>query len=218
MTVNADGTEWVARAARETGARMVHVSTDYVFDGEKTTPYIEEDRARPLSRYGLSKLEGERRVAEICPESNLIVRTGWLYGAGKGYVDWVLGRLDEGALLRLVDDQVGSPTWAAEVASALLILAEQGHTGTFHFVNKGETHWLGAARAIVDCLGLETARLERSSLADWDRPAARPRYSALDVSKFEEKTGAGVTPWNQALADYLASVGRLPDRRAAQSG
>jgi dTDP-4-dehydrorhamnose reductase len=212
MAVNAEGTEWVARAAREIGALMVYVSTDYVFDGNKREPYTEADEPRPLSHYGKSKLEGERRVADICPGAHLIVRTGWLYGAGKGFVDWALGKLDEGATLRLIDDQVGSPTWAAEAAKALLVLIEQAHSGIFHFVNKGQTHWLGAGRAILECLGAGATKHERASSADWVRPAARPLYSALDVGKFEAETGTRVTPWDQALALYLSSVGRLPRR------
>ena len=210
MAVNAEGTEWVARAAREIGALMVYVSTDYVFDGNKRTPYTEDDEPRPLSHYGLSKLEGERRVADICPSAHLIVRSGWLYGVGKGFVHWVLGQLDEGASISLIDDQVGSPTWVQELAEALLLLIEQGHSGVFHVVNKGETHWLGAARAIAECMGLDTPPFERASIADWVRSAPRPRYSALNVGKFEKSTRTLITPWNQAIANYLSSVGRLP--------
>ena len=209
--VNAVATGWVARAARQAGARMVYVSTDYVFDGDKQTPYTEEDVPNPLSRYGLSKLEGERRVAELCPDNHLIVRSGWVYGAGKGFVDWVLGRLDRGETLRVVNDQVGSPTWVGELAKALLVLTEKPVWGTFHFVNKGETHWLGVARVIAECLGVEHAPLEELSLADLARPAPRPRYSALDVTKFEDRTGERVAPWNDAVASYLAALGRLPN-------
>ncbi len=218
MRVNAEAAGWVARAARDHGASMVYVSTDYVFDGEKSTPYTEDDPPRPLSRYGLSKLEGERRVSEACPDISLIVRTGWLYGAGKGFADSFLRQLDEGARIRLIDDQVGSPTWAKELAAAILLLTEKRHSGTVHFVNRGETHWLGVGRAILNCLGAEGTHVERTSIGDWVRPAPRPRNSALDVGKFEAETGTRVTPWDQALALYLSSVGRVPRRRAGQSG
>ena len=209
FAVNAQGTEWVARAAREVDAQMVYVSTDYVFDGEKKTPYTEVDAPNPLSQYGRSKLEGEGRVKEVCAENCTVVRSGWLYGPGKGFVDWLLGQLEtpeKSDPLHVVDDQVGSPTCVSDLAKAILLLTEERFTGTFHFVNKGETHWLGAARVITDYIGIGSSRLSGTATAALGRPAPRPHYSALDVDKFEKATGAHVSPWNEALTTYVSSV------------
>ena len=203
MLVNADGTESVARAAYQAGAKMLYVSTDYVFDGEKQTPYIEEDGTHPLSRYAESKLEGERRVASLSSEGYLIVRSGWLYGSGKGFVDWALRRLEAGEVLRAVADQVGSPTWVKDLAEALLVLVEKRLSGTFHVVNRGETDWLGTARVLAELAGVNRSLVEGVSMADLGRPARRPRYSVLNVGKFEAATGMHVRSWREALAGYI---------------
>jgi dTDP-4-dehydrorhamnose reductase len=203
MTVNADGTEWVARAASQAGAKMLYVSTDYVFGGEKRTPYVEEDSPHPLSKYAESKLEGERRVVGVSPQRHLIARSAWLYGSGKGFVDWARRRLESGETLRAVDDQVGSPTWVKDLAEALLVLIEKDLSGTFHVVNTGETDWLGAARMIAEHVGVGADRVERISRAELGRPALRPGYSALDASKFESATGRRLRSWKDALAGYL---------------
>ncbi len=209
FAVNVQGTEWVARAAREVDAQIVYVSTDYVFDGKKKTPYVEEDDPNPLSQYGRSKLEGEAKVREVCADNHTIVRSAWLYGPGKGFVDWLLGQLEtseRSAPLHVVDDQVGSPTCVSDLAKAILLLTEERFTGTFHVANKGETSWLGVARVIANYIGIEGARLSGTAMADLGRPATRPRYSALDVGKFEKATGAHVSPWNEALTSYVSSV------------
>ncbi len=215
FAVNAQGTEWVARAAREVDAQMVYVSTDYVFDGKKKTPYVEEDDPNPLSQYGRSKLDGEAKVRQVCTDSHTIVRSAWLYGPGTGFVDWVLERLEiseRSAPLHIVDDQVGSPTCVSDLARAILLLTEERFTGTVHFANKGETSWLGAARVIADFIGIEGARLSGTAMTDLGRAAPRPRYSALDVGKFEKATGSRVSPWDEALKNYLVTV-RRPQRK-----
>ena len=203
MAVNADGTESVALAARQAGAKILYVSTDYVFDGEKQRPYVEDDATNPLSKYAQSKLEGERRVVGVSPEEHLIVRSGWLYGSGKGFVDWALGRLEAGEVLRAVEDQVGSPTWVNDLSEAILVLTERQSSGTFHVVNHGEIDWLGAARILAEHVGIEGSLVESISMADLARPAPRPRYSALDVSKFEGSTGSRLRSWSEALESYL---------------
>lgn len=204
MAVNADGAEHVARAAMEVGARLVYVSSDYVFDGEKKAAYTEEDLPRPLSLYGRSKLEGERRVEEICGGSRLIVRTSWLYGAGKGFVDAALQRMEEAKSLRFVDDQVGSPTWSLDLARALLSLVERGERGVYHFANRGQASWLDLARRVAVCAGRADLALQPMSLSEMARPARRPRFSALAVGKFERLMGASVVPWQRAVESYLA--------------
>lgn len=205
LAVNAAGSRAIAEGAREAGALLVYVSTDYVFDGEATSPYREDDPPRPLSSYGRSKLAGERAVSEICPESHLVVRTGWLYGPGKGFVDWARGRLSRGEELPLVSDQVGSPTSASELAGAMLSLVATGARGLYHFVNRGEASWLDLGRAVAEELGIAEPRIRAIPAASLNRPAPRPRYSALAVELYEEATGRTVSGWREALHQYLST-------------
>jgi dTDP-4-dehydrorhamnose reductase len=205
--VNVGGTRAVAEGAREVEALILYVSTDYVFDGKAAAPYREEDPVEPLSSYARSKLEGERAVAEICPESHAIVRTGWLYGPGKGFVDWARGRLRSGEDLPLIEDCTGSPTSARELASAMLALVEAGHRGVFHFVNPGEATWLALGQAIAEDCALSPRKIRPIRSAELNRPAPRPRYSALSVEKFERATGRPVTGWREALRQYLGKAG-----------
>lgn len=202
--VNAEGTEQVAIAAREHGATLVYVSTDYVFDGKGATPYRETDATGPLSVYARSKLEGERRVASACPENFIIVRTGWLYGRGRGFVDWATSRLVASEELPLVDDQKGSPTYAADLADALVELGTGAHRGLFHFVNQGEATWLDLGRAVSEELSFDRAKLTPIQSEALGRPAPRPAYSALLVEHYEKTTARRVRPWREALKAYLA--------------
>jgi len=205
LRVNAAGSRNVAEGARACGARVVYVSTDYVFDGLSNSPYRVGDPLRPLSSYGKSKLEGERFVSEICPRSHAIVRTGWLYGAGKGFADWARKRLRAGQDLPVVHDQIGCPTYARDLANALLRVAVGGHQGVFHFVNTGAASWLDVGRAVVDELGFGEDKLRSVAGTELQREAPRPSYSVLDVSRYEETTGGGVRPWRDALNEYLAA-------------
>jgi dTDP-4-dehydrorhamnose reductase len=182
---------------------MLYVSTDYVFDGEKPKPYVEDDATHPLSKYAQSKLEGERRVAGVSLDGHLIVRSGWLYGSGKGFVDWAFRRLEAGEVLRAVSDQVGSPTWVDDLSQALVALVEKNRSGTFHVVNHGETDWVGVARILAQRAGVAGSRVESIPMADLGRPAPRPRYSALDVGKFEGSTGLRLRSWKESLSAYL---------------
>jgi len=203
LEINATGARVVAESARDVEALVLYVSTDYVFDGEATAPYREEEPPRPLSSYGRSKLEGERAVAETCPEGHVIVRTGWLYGPGKGFVDWARERLLRGEELPLVEDQTGSPTSALEIAAAILTLVEGEHRGLFHFVNRGEASWHALGHAVAEELDLSPARIRAIHAADLNRSAPRPRYSVLSVERFEKSTGRTVTGWREALHNYL---------------
>ena len=215
LEVNAEATEQVAVAARELGASLVYVSTDYVFDGKGATPYRESDATEPLSSYGISKLEGERRVANACPEDFIIVRTGWLYGVGKGFVDWARARLVASKELPVIDDQKGSPTYAGDLADALLELATGAHRGVFHFVNQGEATWLDLGRAVAEELGQSTALLKPIAGETLDRPAPRPAYSALSVDHYEKTTGKPVRPWRDALKAYLLMADGPPSLGAS---
>jgi dTDP-4-dehydrorhamnose reductase len=203
LEINAEGAARVAREAMRAGASFLYVSSDYVFDGSARSPYREEDSTNPISSYGRSKLQGERRVAEVCPGLHLIVRTGWLYGPGKGFVDWCRARLEAGEDLPLVSDQCGSPTSVRELAGAMLTLLEGGHRGLFHFVNPGEASWLELGMAIAGELQVDPRRIREIHAADLGRPAPRPPYSALSVSRYEKATGERARPWREALHRYL---------------
>jgi dTDP-4-dehydrorhamnose reductase len=205
MEINAQGSRVVAECAREVGAWMVYVSSDYVFDGRGSLPYREEDPTRPLSSYGRSKLEGERAVSQACPEAHAIVRSGWLYGPGKGFVDWARDRLLAEEELPLVHDRTGSPTCARDLAEALLVLAEGRHRGLFHFANPGEATWLRLGEAIAEELNVAHPRIRAIPFDSLNRPAPRPRYSPLAVDHFERATGRTVRGWREALHAYLRS-------------
>ena len=204
MAVNAQGTANVARSAARVQARMLYLSTDYVFDGAAQRPYVEDDDVAPLSDYARSKLEGERLVGETCPRY-AIVRTGWLYGSGKGFVDWVVGRLAGTDTVELVEDQWGSPTWVTHLAQAMVLAGELELQGLFHVVNKGIASWYEIGRRIAQRSGGADAveRLRPISHAALGRPAARPRFSPLDVGRFEGASGVRLATWEEALDEYL---------------
>ena len=200
--VNAGGAGCVARAAATAGAAMLYVSSDYVFDGEADRLYVEEDRTQPLSAYGRSKLAGERRTLEESPDGHIIVRTGWVYGKSKGFVDWAQAEIERGKPLRLVADQWGSPTSADELARAMLTLLEGEHRGVFHFANKGVTNWLELGERVANELGVE-AVIEPIGRDELSRLAPRPEYSALSVSRYEQATGCTVATYQEVLKKYL---------------
>lgn len=201
MAVNGEGVGLLALTAREIGARLVQISTDYVFDGLKGTPYLEDDPVGPLSIYGESKLAGELNAA-MAPE-HLIVRTQWLYGIhGKNFVETMLRLAGEKDELTVVDDQTGSPTWTYDLALAIKALLEKGCSGTYHVANSGFCSWNEFARAIFEEAGLKI-KVNSMTTKELGRPANRPLYSTLDCSKLEHDTGFRPQPWREALQNYL---------------
>jgi dTDP-4-dehydrorhamnose reductase len=201
MQVNGEGVAHLAMASREIGARLVHVSTDYVFDGGKGTPYVEDDAPCPLGVYGESKLAGEMNAA-FNPD-HLIVRTQWLYGLhGKNFVETMLRLAAEKDQLSVVDDQIGSPTWTVDLAAAIAALLKTGHRGIYHAANAGFCSWNEFARAIFEesCLPVTVKGMTTDEL---NRPARRPLYSTLDCGKLVHDTGFQPRPWRSALKAYL---------------
>lgn len=207
LAVNAAGPRHLAWAARQHGARLVHVSTDYVFDGTSTGPYREDDCPRPLNAYGASKLAGEAMVRASGCEL-ILVRTSGVLGAGasraKGgsFVERILAQARAGKPLRVVADQVFSPTYAPDLAAALINLVDRGAAGVFHVTNDGGCSWHELAQAAVQRAGLDAA-VEPIAAADLARPAARPPYSILSNERYRS---AGLPPlrhWRAALADLL---------------
>ena len=201
MQVNGEGVAFLALVTREIGAKLVQVSTDYVFDGSKGSPYREADLQQPLNIYGESKLAGELNV-DINPD-NLLVRTQWLYGLhGKNFVETMLKLGQEKTELTVVDDQIGSPTWTMDLARGIIALIDKDCRGTYHCANSGHTSWNGFAKAIFDEAGLPVQVLPMTT-EQLNRPARRPLYSTLDCSKLVADTGFEPQPWHEALKRYL---------------
>ncbi|HEY5513682.1 MAG TPA: dTDP-4-dehydrorhamnose reductase [Geomonas sp.] len=201
LQVNGEGVAHLAMISKEIGATLVQVSTDYIFDGGKQSPYLEDDPPAPLSIYGESKLAGEMN-ARFNPD-HLIVRTQWLYGhAGKNFVETMLRLAGERSELAVVDDQVGSPTWTYDLALAIKALIEKGCRGTYHAANSGFVSWNGFAREIFRLAGLDIT-VNPMSTKELGRPAPRPLYSTLDCGKLAEDTGFVPEPWQEALKRYL---------------
>jgi dTDP-4-dehydrorhamnose reductase len=198
--VNGAGAGNVARAAAETGARVVHVSTDYVFDGTKTTPWVESDPVAPIGAYGRSKLVGEREVAAAGGE-HAIVRSAWLFGVGgRNFVDTMLALGEEHDEVSVVTDQVGSPTWTGHLAEALVELAERrGDVGIFHMAGAGACSWYDLTVEVFDRAGVR-CRVLPTTAERFARPAPRPAYSVLGT---ERDTTPILPPWQEGVAAYL---------------
>lgn len=208
QAVNADGAGILARATAQAGLPLVHVSTDYVFDGVAPLgadgaprPYVESDPTGPRSVYGSSKLDGEREVLAASPR-HLVVRTAWLFGVGgPNFAATMLRLAGEREAVQVVDDQSGSPTWSGHLAPALIGLLEREVSGLVHLAGTGVVSWNGFAREIfrqaeVDC------RVEAATSAQMARPAPRPAWSALES---EREDVLPLPPWQDGLAGYLAA-------------
>ncbi len=208
MQVNGEGVGHLAMATRTIGARLVQISTDYVFDGAKGSPYLEDDPPCPLNVYGESKLAGEMNAA-VNPD-HLIVRTQWLYGRhGKNFVETMLRLAREKDELTVVDDQIGSPTWTVDLARAIVALIDTGCTGIYHAANAGFCSWNGFARAIFQETGVDIP-VHGMTTDQLNRPARRPLYSTLDCAKLEQDAGFRPQPWRDALRAYLDERTKQP--------
>lgn len=210
VMVNASGAENIAAAANAVGAAMIHISTDYVFDGEANEPYRPADVPNPVNVYGQSKLDGEIAVRLACPR-HVIVRTAWVYSErGHNFVLTMLRLAESGQPVRVVDDQQGSPTAASDVAEALLktavVMLERPITGTFHFTNAGVTTWYNFARAIFEMSGHSDIVVSPISTAEFPTPARRPLWSVLDCSTFEEEFAVTPRAWRAALRETLNRI------------
>jgi dTDP-4-dehydrorhamnose reductase len=202
--VNAQGTRRVAQAAQAAKARLIYVSTDYVFDGTKTTPYDEQDTPHPLNHYGRSKYEGEQAVLTLCP-NGLVVRTAWLFGhEGPNFVKTIMRVAQERPVLEVVDDQRGCPTYAEDLAQALSQLALSDLRGICHVTNSGHCSWYEFAQAIVRLTGAAAA-VRPISTAQAARLAKRPPYSVLSHERFATQYSS-LPEWQDALARFLRHV------------
>ena len=210
MRINDTGAGLVAAAAAQVDAKLIHLSTDYVFDGSARRPYVESDRTAPLSAYGRSKVAGETAVAVTNPR-HFIVRSSWLFGlGGRNFVETMLRAGDEQAEVLVVSDQVGCPTYTPHLAEALVLLAEGEEYGIHHITGEGSCSWFDFAQEIFDQAGYDT-RVMAATTDMLRRPAPRPAYSVLGT----ERPNALVLPaWRQGLAEYLA----LRERAGAAAG
>jgi len=201
--VNETGPRNIAEIAAQIVARVLHLSTDFVFDGAKMSPYTEADRPAPLSVYGMSKLAGEQAVREVAARW-VIARTAWLYGVhGRNFVKTILGKAATGETLRVVSDQVGSPTYARDLAEALVRLIQQELTGTFHLTNSGACSWYDFRREILRRSGFGNTPVLPISSQELGRPARRPAYSVLANVAWVTAGEVPLRPWPEALADML---------------
>lgn len=205
--VNVRGVDHLVEACRATSAALVQISTDYVFDGGKTVPYLETDEPNPLSVYGRSKLEAERISATL--PNHLIVRTAGLFGpagpaSGGSFVETILRLADQGLPIRVVSDRFASPTYTCDLAAAIESLVLAGATGLYHVVNAGAASWHELAIEILRLAGRE-AHVAPIPSADYPSPAKRPRFSVLDTGKYDRAPGRfPIRSWKTALATYLA--------------
>ena len=203
--VNGEGTRRVAEACRAVGAGLVYLSTDYVFDGQKNAPYVETDPVAPLSVYARSKVAGEEAVRAVAPRW-AIVRTAWLFGvSGKNFVKTIVEKGAAGGPLRVVDDQVGCPTYARDLAEAIQHLVSRELTGIYHVTNAGSCSWHAFARAILKEAGLAHVPVAPMTTAELGRPAPRPAFSVLANHGWAAAGLPPLRPWPEALADMLAA-------------
>ncbi len=202
FAVNAIGVKNLALACRQAGSLLVHISTDYVFDGTKQTPYTETDIPHPLSVYGQSKRAGEQYVQEIL-EQYVIIRSSWLYGrGGNNFITTILRLAQDKKELNVVHDQRGSPTWTRDLSRALKALLDSNARGMYHVCNQGNCTWYEYALRIVERAGLGVTVCPMTT-DQLQRPAPRPSYSVLDCSRFVRETGMALRHWDTALEEYM---------------
>ncbi|MFC4018003.1 dTDP-4-dehydrorhamnose reductase [Micromonospora sp. GCM10011542] len=209
--VNGDAVANLASACAATGARMIHISTDYVFRGDATEPYPEDAPTCPVNAYGRSKLVGELAVTRLLPDAGYVVRTAWLYSAhGPNFVATMLRLAGERERLDVVNDQRGQPTWSYRLAEQLVALtgaALAGHAapGVYHGTASGETTWYGLARAVFDLRGLDPDRIRPTTSDGYRRSAPRPAYSVLGHDRWRAANLRPLADWRSALAEALAT-------------
>jgi len=208
LVVNATIPAVLAGAAAATGTRLVHISTDYVFAGDATTPYAEDAPAAPRSAYGRTKEAGERAVRAGLPDAHLLVRTAWLYGAHGGCFPRTIARVAaERGGVAVVDDQVGQPTWTRDVADLVLRLVDaDAPAGTYHATSSGQTSWYGFAQRVVESAGLDPAIVTPTDSDAFPRPAPRPAYSVLGHAALERIGVAPIGDWEQRWSEASAEV------------
>ena len=208
FAVNAVGAANLARACSVAGARMLQVSTDYVFAGDATSPYTEDAPIAPRSAYGRTKAAGEWAVRTYLPSSSWVVRTAWLYGAhGPNFIKTMARLAAERDTVSVVDDQVGQPTWTVDLADAIVrLVTSEAPFGIYHGTSSGQTTWFGYTQEIFRLLGHDPARVLPTTSDAFDRPAPRPAYSVLGHDAWQRAGLAPIRQWSDALAESVTRV------------
>ena len=204
MRINRDAVQIIGEVAASKGVKVVHISTDYVFDGTATRPYREEDKTNPQSFYGQSKLEGEITLQQVCPDA-VIIRTSWLYSEyGANFVKTMLRLGNEQTALKVVCDQTGSPTYAEDLAAAMMAMVEHNPfvPGIYHFANEGVCSWYDFAVKIMDLAGLN-CRVYPIQTQEYPTRAIRPAYSVLDKEKIKSVYNLSIPRWEESLEKCL---------------
>lgn len=207
--LNTDAVRHLASAAARCGARMVHISTDYVFDGHAFRPYREDDATHPTSVYGRTKLGGELALLTSLPGQSVVLRTAWLYSPhGKNFVKTMLALGRERQQLRVVYDQVGNPTSATDLARAIVavVAAPEWHPGIYHYANEGAVSWYDFTKAIHRLAGIGGCDVQPCLSDEFPARATRPHYSVLDKAKFKSTFGITIPHWEQSLAECIERI------------
>jgi len=227
FATNRDGVKCLAEVSHGLGIPLIHISTDYVFDGKSRRPYREEDPKAPLGVYGQSKWDGEEAVRQ-CHPHHIILRTAWLYSMyGKNFLKTIVARAKAGKDLRVVNDQHGCPTWAKDVASAVVVITQMIQEGkdvlwgTYHFCGAGETTWYEFAQAIIkraqDISPFKSGRLDPIATDGYPTLAKRPLYSVLDCSKIDQVFGIQSPSWHESMQQCVKELCACPDFLHGQS-
>lgn len=205
--LNAEAPAFLAEVVGKRGGWMVQVSTDYVFNGTKHTPYVETDEPCPNSVYGQTKLEGEQAVSKFCPNV-MIIRTAWLYSEfGNNFVKTMIRLGREREQLGVIFDQVGTPTYAHDLATAIMTAIDKGiKPGVYHFSNEGVTSWYDFTKSIHRLSGINTCQVSPLHTAEYPTPACRPAYSVLDKTKIKAAYGIEIPHWEESLAKCIAKL------------
>lgn len=209
-TLNMVAPAYLAAAVEKRGGWMIQISTDYVFDGTKHTPYIETDTPSPNSVYGSTKLAGELGVSKFCKKS-VIIRTAWLYSTfGNNFVKTMIRLGKEKPELGVIFDQIGTPTYARDLAVAIMTIINKGIVpGVYHFTNEGVISWYDFTKAIHRIAGITTCHVRPLHTAEYPTPANRPHYSVLDKTKIKETYGIEIPYWEESLKDCLEKIEEL---------
>lgn len=206
--INIDAVKNLALAADANGAKVIHISTDYVFDGTNHRPYRESDKVNPISQYGTTKRKGETVLLALSPEA-IIIRTAWLYSAhGNNFVKTMLRLAEKNDEIKVVCDQIGTPTYARDLAAAIVTVlrSHQWIPGIYHFTDEGAASWYDFAKAIFRLAGMQV-KVKPILTEDYPTPASRPAYSILDRSLIKATYGVTIPHWEEALADCMAELG-----------
>jgi dTDP-4-dehydrorhamnose reductase len=223
--INADAVGYLAAACRKNNTRLIHISTDYVFDGSSATPLKETDPTNPINTYGASKLDGERQALQQYPDGTLIIRTSWVYSEfGNNFVRTMIRLMKERPAINVVNDQIGSPTYAADLAATILHIidystAPSGHSptftpGLFHYSNEGRISWYEFALAIREATG-SPCSVNPIPTSQFPTPAKRPHYSLLDKTRIRDAYELSIPEWHPSLLTCLGKLGIRPRGSAA---